>query len=63
MIKAILDIKCWNCGKEEQIIKYLNESEFSFSADKPCPYCGKGEMLTKELTMQHDLEQTLQGTK
>jgi hypothetical protein len=58
MIKAILEIKCWNCGNEEQIIKYLDESEFTFSADKPCPYCDNGEMMTKELTMQQDMGQT-----
>jgi hypothetical protein len=54
MIKAILEIKCWNCGAEEQIVKSLDDDAITFSADKPCPHCQLGEMFTKELTMKRE---------
>jgi hypothetical protein len=54
MIKAVLEIKCWKCGFEEQIIDYLDDNAFTFNADKPCPYCHLGEMFTKELTMKRE---------
>jgi hypothetical protein len=51
MVLAELKIKCWRCGREEDIIEILEDSTIDFNADRPCPNCFGSWMTKKELTL------------
>ena len=51
MVIAELRIKCWQCGREEQIVETLADSAIDFNADKPCPNCYGSWMTRKELRL------------
>jgi hypothetical protein len=56
MVIAELKIKCWNCGREEEIIAILEDSTIDFNLDKPCPNCLGSWMTKKELTLSRRRE-------
>ena len=52
MVTADLKIRCWNCGREEEIVEHFAEDNIvDFNLDKPCPVCTDAWMIKKELTM------------
>jgi hypothetical protein len=51
MVLAELKIKCWRCGREEEIIEILADGTIDFNADRPCPSCFGFWMTKKELTL------------
>ena len=53
MVTAKLNIRCWNCGREEEIVESLADGTVDFNLDKLCPFCRTGWMTKKELIMKH----------
>ena len=53
MVIAELKIKCWKCGREEDIVEILEDSIVDFNLDKPCPICPGSWMTKDELTLSH----------
>jgi hypothetical protein len=51
MVIAELRIKCWKCGREEEIIEILQDSTVDFNSDRPCPDCYGSWMTRKELRL------------
>jgi NMD protein affecting ribosome stability and mRNA decay len=51
MVIAELRIRCWKCGREEEIIKILEDNTVDFNADKLCPDCFGSWMTRKELRL------------
>jgi Zn-finger nucleic acid-binding protein len=51
MVIAELKIKCWNCGREEEVVEILKDGTIDFNFDKPCPICRGHWMTKKELTL------------
>jgi hypothetical protein len=51
MVIAQLKIKCYKCGREEEIIEILEEGTVDFNLDKPCPNCLDSWMIKKTLTL------------
>jgi hypothetical protein len=56
MVLAELKIKCWRCGREEDIVELLEDGAVDFTADKPCPNCFGSWMTKKELTLSRRRE-------
>jgi hypothetical protein len=52
MVIAELKIKCWKCGREEEIIEILDDHTVDFNLDKPCPNCLGLWMTKKELAIK-----------
>ncbi len=52
MVVADLKIKCWKCGKEEEIRQILEDSTVDVNLDKICPICTSAWMTKKELTLR-----------
>ena len=52
MVKAIIIIKCWQCGKEETITEIVNDQVIDINLDKLCSNCNGGWMTKKELTLK-----------
>ena len=51
MVIATLKIKCWNCGREEEIVEHLDDGVIDFNLDKTCPVCPGVWMTKKELVI------------
>ena len=58
MVTAELKIRCWNCGREEEIIEHFPDDTVDFNLDKPCPACAGAWMIKKELTMKRTANKT-----
>ncbi len=52
MVMAELKIKCWKCGREEEIKEVLEDCTVEINQDKLCPVCLGSWMTKKELTMK-----------
>jgi len=52
MVIAELKIKCWKCGREEDIVEILEDSIVDFNLDKPCPNCLDVWMTKKGLSIK-----------
>ncbi len=52
MVAAELKIKCWNCGREEEIREILEDCTVDVNLDKLCPNCSGLWMVKKELTIK-----------
>jgi hypothetical protein len=52
MVKAVLVIKCGQCGKEETVVEILGDRVVDFNLDKMCSDCGGSRMTKKELTIE-----------
>jgi len=61
MVTAELKIRCWNCGREEEIIEHFSDDTVDFNLDKPCPACADAWMTKKELTMKRAANQSIRS--
>jgi hypothetical protein len=53
MVIAELKIKCWKCGREEQVIEILDDRTVDFNLNKTCPNCLDAWMLKKEMVIKN----------
>jgi hypothetical protein len=52
MVIAKLKIKCWKCGREEDIVEVVDDNTIDFNLNKPCPNCGDSLMIKEELKLK-----------
>jgi NMD protein affecting ribosome stability and mRNA decay len=53
MVIAELKIKCWKCGREEDIREILEDRTVDINLNKLCPDCFSSWMTKKELTIRN----------
>ena len=51
MVIVTLKIKCWSCGREEEIVEHFEDSLVDFNLDKMCPVCPGSWMTKRELVI------------
>ena len=59
MVIAELKIRCWNCGREEEVVERFQDDIVDFNLDKPCPACSDSWMTKKELTMKRTVNEEM----
>ena len=52
MVIVELKIKCWKCGREEEVIETVENGTVDFNLNKPCPNCFDSWMTKQELTIK-----------
>jgi uncharacterized Zn finger protein len=52
MVISELKIKCWKCGKEEDIVEVVDDNTIDFNLDKLCPNCRDVWMIKKGLIIK-----------
>ena len=56
-----LKIRCWNCGREEEVVERFQDDIVDFNLDKPCPACSDSWMTKKELTMKRTVNEEMRN--